>query len=166
MYLVDDRSRKVTIEFSDLPETWHIATPLLAVSASKYQAETYDRLVDSPVEIGTFEESDFDESGAHYRVIIDADPSDYVMQNIVIDLHKIVAAATSWMNDRPFDSYMFLYHFPRDRLAEAWSILTQPPSISTPTRSRTIRCPARSDRARILSSVEREAHPPADSRTR
>jgi predicted metalloprotease with PDZ domain len=28
-------------------------------------------------------------------------------------LHKIVAAATSWMEDRPFDSYMFLYHFPR-----------------------------------------------------
>ncbi|MGA8429569.1 MAG: hypothetical protein WB729_07085 [Candidatus Sulfotelmatobacter sp.] len=113
MYPVDDRSRKVTVEFRDLPETWHIATPLQAVSASRYQAETYDRLVDSPVEIGTFEESDFDESGAHYRVIIDADPSDYVMQNIVIDLHKIVAAATSWMNDRPFDSYMFLYHFPR-----------------------------------------------------
>ena len=28
-------------------------------------------------------------------------------------LHKIVAAATTWMNDRPFDTYMFLYHFPR-----------------------------------------------------
>jgi predicted metalloprotease with PDZ domain len=28
-------------------------------------------------------------------------------------LRKIVAAATSWMDDRPFDSYMFLYHFPR-----------------------------------------------------
>jgi predicted metalloprotease with PDZ domain len=27
-------------------------------------------------------------------------------------LRKIVAAATSWMNDRPFESYMFLYHFP------------------------------------------------------
>ena len=28
-------------------------------------------------------------------------------------LHKIVAAATTWMEDRPFDTYMFLYHFPR-----------------------------------------------------
>src|SRR5580658_3083926 len=28
-------------------------------------------------------------------------------------LHKIVPAATSWMADRPFDTYMFLYHFPR-----------------------------------------------------
>ena len=113
MYPVDDRSRRVTVEFRDLPETWRIATPLHGISASEYEAENYDRLVDSPVEVGTFQESDFDESGAHYRVIVDADPSDYDMQKIVIDLHKIVAAATSWMNDRPFDSYMFLYHFPR-----------------------------------------------------
>ena len=28
-------------------------------------------------------------------------------------LLKVVAAATNWMNDRPFESYMFLYHFPR-----------------------------------------------------
>ncbi len=113
MYPVEDRSLRANVEFRDLPATWHIATPLQAVSAFSYEAQNYDRLVDSPVEIGMFEESDFDESGAHYRVIVDADPSDYVMQNIVIDLHKIVAAATTWMNDRPFDGYMFLYHFPR-----------------------------------------------------
>ena len=35
------------------------------------------------------------------------------MDKIVAMLHKIVAAATSWMQDRPFDTYMFLYHFPR-----------------------------------------------------
>ena len=35
------------------------------------------------------------------------------MEKLVSALHKIVAAATSWMNDRPFDTYMFLYHFPR-----------------------------------------------------
>ena len=34
------------------------------------------------------------------------------MEKIVAALHKIVAAATSWMNDRPFDTYTFLYHFP------------------------------------------------------
>ena len=64
------------------------------------------------MEIGNFKESDFDEAGGHFRVIVDADPADYDMAKIVAALHKIVAAATSWMNDRPFDSYMFLYHFP------------------------------------------------------
>src|SRR6202162_6316101 len=35
------------------------------------------------------------------------------MEKIAAMLHKIVAAATSWIDDRPFDSDMFLYHFPR-----------------------------------------------------
>jgi predicted metalloprotease with PDZ domain len=113
MYPVNDRARAATVEFRDLPEAWHIATPLTVVSTSKYRAENYDRLVDSPVEMGTFQESDFDESGGHYRVIVDGDPSDYDMPKIVVDLRKIVAAAITWMNDQPFDSYMFLYHFPR-----------------------------------------------------
>jgi predicted metalloprotease with PDZ domain len=80
---------------------------------SAFVAESYDRLVDSPVEAGTFEESDFDEGGGHYRVVVDADRSDYDMPKIVSDLRRIVAAATSWMEDRPYQTYLFLYHFPR-----------------------------------------------------
>jgi predicted metalloprotease with PDZ domain len=76
-------------------------------------AENYDRLVDSPVEIGTFHESDFDDSGGHFRVIVDADPADYNADKIVAVLHRIVSSAISWMNDRPFDTYTFFYHFPR-----------------------------------------------------
>src|SRR5580704_15671888 len=66
-------------------------------SFGTFGAENYDRLVDSPVEIGKFQESDFDEAGAHFRVIIDAESADYDMAQIVGELHKIVAAATSWM---------------------------------------------------------------------
>ncbi|HEY6770018.1 MAG TPA: PDZ domain-containing protein [Candidatus Sulfotelmatobacter sp.] len=115
MYLVDDRSSALSIEFADLPPEWQIATPLrsIASSSTTYGAESYDRLVDSPVEIGSFQESDFEESGGHYRVIVDANPADYDLRKIVADLHKIAGAAISWMNDRPFDSYMFIYHFPR-----------------------------------------------------
>jgi predicted metalloprotease with PDZ domain len=47
------------------------------------------------------------------RVVVDAEPGDYDVEKIDAMLHKIVAAATSWMADRPFDIYMFLYHFPR-----------------------------------------------------
>jgi predicted metalloprotease with PDZ domain len=113
MYPVDARNAPMAVSFSHVPEGWRIATPLASMPDGKFGAENYDRLVDSPVEIGSFQESDFDEGGAHYRVIVDAEPADYDMARIVGDLHKIVAAATSWMNDRPFDSYMFLYHFPR-----------------------------------------------------
>ena len=114
MYPVDARSALQNVRFSHIPQGWHIATPLSSSSSSgdEYSVTNYDRLVDSPVEIGAFQESDFDEAGGHFRVIIDADPADYDMAKIVAALHKIVAAATSWMNDRPFDTYTFLYHFP------------------------------------------------------
>ena len=112
MYPVDARNAPLTIRFSHVPNDWHIATPLQSESGA-YSAENYDRLVDSPIEISAFREFAFDESGGHYRVIIDADPADYDADKIIANLHKIVAAATSWMNDRPFDTYTFFYHFPR-----------------------------------------------------
>jgi predicted metalloprotease with PDZ domain len=101
------------VRFSQIPAGWHIATPLISSASGDFTAPNYDRLVDSPVEISNLQESDFDEGGGHYRVIVDADSADYDMTKIVAALHKIVAAATSWMNDRPFDSYTFFYHFPR-----------------------------------------------------
>ncbi len=113
MYSVDARSAPSNLRFVHVPEGWHLATPLASTSPNEFSAQNYDRLVDSPIEIGTFQESDFDEAGGHFRVVIDADPADYDMAKIVAALRKIVAAATSWMNDRPFDTYTFLYHFPR-----------------------------------------------------
>jgi predicted metalloprotease with PDZ domain len=113
MYPVDARGAPMALRFDRVPEGWRIATPLMSSGNGGFVAENYDRLVDSPVEIGNFQESDFDEAGGHFRVIVDAEPADYDMAQIVSALHKIVAAATSWMSDRPFDSYMFLYHFPR-----------------------------------------------------
>ncbi|MGA8763730.1 MAG: hypothetical protein WB562_12765 [Candidatus Sulfotelmatobacter sp.] len=112
MYPVDARAAPVKLLLNDLPQGWHVATPLIDDSGG-FRVVGYDRLVDSPVEIGTFAESDFDDGGGHYRVIVDAEPGDYDIEKIVGMLHKIVSAATNWMEDRPFDSYMFFYHFPR-----------------------------------------------------
>jgi predicted metalloprotease with PDZ domain len=113
MYPVDARSDPMVVRFNQVPVGWHIATPLAPVPEGRFSAENYDRLVDSPVEIGDFKESDFEEGGAHYRVVVDAESGDYDMETIAAMLRKMAAAATSWMDDRPFDSYMFLYHFPR-----------------------------------------------------
>ena len=112
MYPVDARTSPVEISFTDLPTGWRIATALSHVGDG-FAAQDYDRLVDSPVEIGVFQESDFDQGGGHYRVVVDADPADYDMQKIVATLRSLVAAATAWMDDQPFQTYLFLYHFPR-----------------------------------------------------
>ncbi len=112
MYPVDARNGPMVVRFDQIPDGWRVATPLAATPDGLFTAETYDQLVDSPVEIGMFREADFDEGGAKYRVVVDADSADYGMENLTAMLRKIVAAASSWMDDRPFQSYMFLYHFP------------------------------------------------------
>jgi len=115
MYSVDARNGPMVVRFSQIPQGWRVATPLASLPEGRFSAENYDKLVDSPVEIGDFKESDFEEGGGHYRVIVDAEPGDYDMEKLAAMLHKVVAAATGWMDDRPFDNYMFLYHFPRGR---------------------------------------------------
>jgi predicted metalloprotease with PDZ domain len=114
MYPVDGRALAIDLAFTEVPSGWKIATPLES-DGHRFQAPNYDRLVDSPVEIGAFDEADFDEGGGRYRVIVDADKADYNLNKIVADVQRIVAAATAWMNDRPFQTYVFLYHFTRHR---------------------------------------------------
>jgi predicted metalloprotease with PDZ domain len=112
MYPVDARDSPMQVRFTDIPSGWRIATAL-AASSEQFSAENYDRLVDSPVEISAFQEADFDEGGGHYRVVVDADTTVYDMQATVSTLRSLVAAATSWMKDRPYPTYLFVYHFPR-----------------------------------------------------
>jgi predicted metalloprotease with PDZ domain len=44
--------------------------------------------------------------------VVDADAADYDLPAIVSTLRRLVAAATDWMKDRPYQTYLFLYHFP------------------------------------------------------
>ena len=113
MYPVTERNSPLQVRFTDVPSDWKMATALEGSLAEGIGAENYDRLVDSPLELGTFDEADFEEGGGHYRVVVDADPADYSMPKIVPMLRSIVAAETAWMNDRPFQSYLFIYHFPK-----------------------------------------------------
>ena len=108
-----DAHGPLQIRFANVPSGWLIATALSS-RANGYAARNYDELVDSPVEIGKFEERDFDEGGGHYRVIVDAVAGDYDMSEIVSTLRSIVEAETSWMDDRPFSTYVFFYHFLRN----------------------------------------------------
>ncbi len=95
-----------------MPRPWRQAGEI-------FTANNYDRLVDSPVEIGTFEESDFTAVCGSYRVILDSDSepnsdphssAKKVLQQIVPPLKRIVSTAAQWMNDCPFQTYMFIFH--------------------------------------------------------
>lgn len=123
MYPVKGREWPISVQFTGVPPRWKLATSLpslsvpaetpAALSAYVLQAEKYDRLVDSPCELGEFAETDFEQTGGKYRVVIDADPADYDASTLVTALKKITTAETDWMDDRPFQTYVFIYHFPR-----------------------------------------------------
>src|SRR5262249_5710002 len=57
--------------------------------------------------------SEFRQDGAVYHVVVHASTADYDSAQLNQGLAKITHAAVDWMQDRPYDEYTFLYHFPR-----------------------------------------------------
>jgi predicted metalloprotease with PDZ domain len=123
MYPTNGRELPITVRLAQIPSGWKLATALDSLNLPPVQdggspgyllrAGNYDRLVDSPCELGDFAEMDFEQGGAKYRVVIDADANDYDASKLVNSLKQITAAETAWMDDRPFTTYVFIYHFPR-----------------------------------------------------
>ncbi len=114
IYPADTRDTPMSVRFAGIPSGWRLASPL-PEDQGELQATNYDTLVDSPVEISKFQEAVFTENGGHYRIVVDAAPDVYDLQQLTDTLRNIVHAETSWMQDRPFQNYLFLYHFPPDR---------------------------------------------------
>jgi predicted metalloprotease with PDZ domain len=109
-YIEGARNGPVEIEFRNTAAGWKIATPLQP-EGSGFSAANYDQLVDSPVEISNFNERDFDATCGKYRVIVDADDAQAFFDKIISPIQRIVSAEAGWMNDCPFQNYMFIYHF-------------------------------------------------------
>ena len=134
MYSPELRRKPAVVRFEYQPASWTIRdlhlcrtfgsppqdkkqTDPKAVDGGVYltacPASSYDELVDSPVEMGVFQEFSFQQDGATYHVVVDGNPADYDMAKLAEMLRKITHAAVDWMQDRPYDEYTFLYHFPR-----------------------------------------------------
>lgn len=114
VYPVGANNQLVTVKFNFVPQGWKIATPLNEQPERSFCAESYDRLVDSPVEIGDMQVLQFEAEGAKFSVVVHANPDDYDPKELTSSLQKLASAEIDWMQDRPFDRYMFIYHFPRD----------------------------------------------------
>ena len=118
MYPLDARDSQMTVTFVGLPEKWQVATALESLrpgvpsARGIFVARNYDRLVDAPIELGTFRETSFDVNGATIRIAVDADPADYDLKSLAEMVRKVVTAEMEWMDDKPFGQYLFIYHFP------------------------------------------------------
>jgi predicted metalloprotease with PDZ domain len=108
-YVPGRRAEQSRVFFVALPEKWKIAVELPAGEAgNSFMAPSYDALVDAPVEIGPFEEFRFEESGPHYRVVVDGKNWEY--KKLSDDLGRIVNYETSLMGGAPFKEYIFFFH--------------------------------------------------------
>ena len=121
IYPVGDEHKKelITVRMTDVPANWKIVTPLPSVGGPDASGKTatyslhagsYDQLVDSPTELGTFEEKDFDEGGKHYRVIVHGRSGDYDIARMASECQRIVRAETDYMHEAPYEQYTFIYH--------------------------------------------------------
>ncbi|HEV2426408.1 MAG TPA: PDZ domain-containing protein [Terriglobia bacterium] len=109
-YLPSERSRSVTVEFL-LPDGWKLATPLEESSPGEYTAANYDRMVDSPVQAGTFDDYSYRQKGAEYRVVVYTEGARYSSKKLLESCQKITATETGIMQDVPFHRYTFFFHF-------------------------------------------------------
>lgn len=119
MYSPSLRSQAVSLRLLDVPSKWALRDlhVLGAAEPGKVSqvvgiARNYDELVDSPAELGTFQQSAFKQDGATYHVVVDGNSGDYDMAKLDQLLERITHAEVDWMQDRPYDEYTFLYHFP------------------------------------------------------
>jgi predicted metalloprotease with PDZ domain len=116
MYLPDRRQEETVVMFVGLPGNWRAAmelpsTPMMN-RPDTFTASSYDALVDAPVEAGKFDDFQFTESGAHFRVVVDAD--NWNRERLEYGLHEITRYELQLMRGAPFDppnhEYTFFFH--------------------------------------------------------
>jgi predicted metalloprotease with PDZ domain len=119
MYAPSLRSEAVSLRLLDVPAAWGLRDVHVLGGADPGKVEqlvgvarNYDELADSPAEIGTFRQSEFQQDGATYHVVVDGSPADYDMAKLDELLGRITHAAVDWMQDRPYEEYTFLLHLP------------------------------------------------------
>jgi len=109
MYMPDRRNEESEVTFENVPSDWHLISQLPAGSSrNSFKAASYDELVDAPVEAGKFEQFDFDNEGAHFRVVVDA--KEWNKARLEDDLRRITGYEMKLMGGPPFKEYTFFFH--------------------------------------------------------
>lgn len=105
-----DSHRDAPIEVATtLPEGWRMASGMASPAPGVLVAPTYDRLVDSPIELGTFDLVSFEAAGAVIQFAIHGD-WDGDAERLETDTRAIVETAAAVFGDMPTERYLFLTH--------------------------------------------------------
>lgn len=110
MYVPSAKDRPHRIKFI-VPEGWRVSTPLALQPDADgyYTAADYDRLIDSPTEIGQHKLLEFTVRGKLHRVAIwgQYEGDD---ERVKTDLAKIVEVSASIFGGLPYEHYLFIVH--------------------------------------------------------
>ncbi len=91
---------------------WRVATALPeADEPFRFAADDYEHLIDSPIELGHFEEFRFSSCKVPIHVVVHQAKTTPRTQELVARCRRIVDAAGRIMGGLPFDHYTFLFHF-------------------------------------------------------
>jgi predicted metalloprotease with PDZ domain len=112
MYVPNRRSDDTEVQFVEVPNGWKVVAELPTTRALNtdfaFVAPNYDALVDAPVEAGEFEDFEFDEGGAHFRVVVDG--KEWTRERLSDGLRRISRCELKLMGGAPFKEYTFLIH--------------------------------------------------------
>ena len=109
MYLENEQHRAVEVRFKDFPKEWNVASGLRSKDGV-YRASSYEELVDSPFELGTFRLHAFHALNADFEFAMSGEHNGDEAR-IVEGTKKIVTQAGSIFGGFPFEHYTFLLTF-------------------------------------------------------
>ena len=113
---IDEPCELTIVEPKGVIGTWKVATTLPAANVNRagfgrYQAASYDELIDHPVEMGAFKQAGFTVLGTKHRTVFTG-PCDVDFDRLNSDLEKICAEQIQLFEPitkrTPFSEYLFM----------------------------------------------------------
>jgi predicted metalloprotease with PDZ domain len=110
------------VQIQALPKGWAVATSLPATQVDArgqgwYEAESYDALVDHPVELGQFWRGEFTARGVKHELVVTGATDTADLDRLLQDTKRICEAQITFWHGRrkaPFSRYVFLLNVVED----------------------------------------------------
>ena len=114
MYVPSRRAEAVAITFPDVPAKWAVGTALPRLIEGKqaepnlYLTQSYDDLVDAPIESGEFDEFDLPGISPPISVVVHGDK--WKKKEVEEELRRICGYELRLMEGAPYEHYTFILH--------------------------------------------------------
>jgi len=121
LYVPDRRSEKCVLSIHELPGEWNVASASLVLSSPasaarefRFEARSYDALVDAPIEASKFEEFTIHDMTPPIHVVIHGEG--WKRRDLEESLRKLCQYELKLMDGAPYSSYTFLFHIGKSAL--------------------------------------------------